>query len=277
MVLPDERPHVQDVPLAGGERVQVLRAGNPVAPAVLLLHGWGGSAYNFRRVTGPLTAAGFSVVVPELRGHGGSDKPADHRLYSSGAMVAQVMAVLDQLAVRPAVVVGHSVGGAIAMDLAVARPELVPAAVLVASIGFTTLGRVNLLRRLQVWRWGHLRARPWMVRLVMRRVYGVRRRWSEEDVAAYLAPLRDPAAVAALLSLVRAFDFTPREPQSLAFLGGRLSMIFGERDRPIPYREAVAHARTFAGAQVQVLSGVGHLVPEEAPEEVVEAVMRVKG
>lgn len=272
--MPDERRHVQAVRFPDGERLQVVRAGEPAAPVVLLLHGWGGSAYNFRRMIGPLVAGGLSVVAPELRGHGGSDKPLDHSKYSSGAMVAQVIALLDQLGIRPAVVVGHSIGGAITLDLAVARPDLVPAAVLVSSIGFTALGRVGLLRRLQVWRWGRVRVHRWMMRLVMRRLYGVRQRWTEEDVEAYLAPLRDPSAVAALWSLVREFDFAPRDPTAYAGMSGRLWMIFGERDRPVRYREAVAHARRFTGANVQVLAGAGHLPPEEAPDEVVEAVLR---
>jgi pimeloyl-ACP methyl ester carboxylesterase len=269
--LPDELPRGATalmVPV-DGERVHVVRAGPPDGPAVLLLHGWGASAYNFRHVVTPLAEAGFHVLAPDLRGHGGSDKPSNPDLYSSGALVDQVVALLDWLGVTPAVVVGQSIGGALALDLAVRRPDLVPSAVLLSSIGFTHLRRVDVLRHLRVWRWGRPRAHRWVITLVMHRIYGVRRRWTDHDIDAYLEPLRDRDSVASLVSLIRSFDFTLRGPARTAHLGNRLHLVFGELDRPVPCSEALVHARRFANARITVLAGVGHVPAEEAPDEVI--------
>jgi pimeloyl-ACP methyl ester carboxylesterase len=258
-----------------GERVRVVQAGQTDGPTVLLLHGWGASAYNFRLMMPGLAAAGFHVVAPDLRGHGRSDKPERPDAYTSGAMAAHVIDLVDRLGVVPAVVVGQSIGGAIVLDVAARRPDLVPAAVLLSSIGFTRLRRVDVLRRLAVWRWGRPRGHRWVIRLVMHRIYGVRRRWTAHDIDAYLDPLRDPRAVAALLSLIRSFDFEPRDPSAVAYLGGRLRLVFGERDRPIPCHEAMRHARRFAGARLTVLAGVGHVPAEEVPDEMIAAIIDV--
>jgi pimeloyl-ACP methyl ester carboxylesterase len=189
--------------------------------------------------------------------------------------VDQVVALLDRLGVTPAVVVGQSIGGAITLDLAARRPDLVPAAVLLSSIGFTHLRRVDVLRQVRVWRWGRPRAHRWVISLVMHRIYGVRRRWTAHDVDAYLEPLRDRDSVAALVSMIRSFDFTLRDPARTAHLGNRLHLVFGELDRPVPCREALVHARRFANARITVLGGVGHVPAEEAPDEVIAFIKEV--
>ncbi len=260
-----------------GECTRVVRAGDPGACAVLLLHGWGGSAYNYRSVLPLLTAAGLQGIAPDLRGHGGSDKPRDPKLYTAAAMANRVAAVADAMDLRPGVVVGQSLGGAIVMDLARLRPDLVPAAVLLTPVGFSQLKRVETFRRLRVWNWAPRQARRWMVRLVLRRVYGQRRRWTEEDVEEYLAPLRDRAAVAALMSLVRSFDFAPRDPFDIPLPRERMALLFGALDGFIPWSQAGTRVAAFPGAHVHVLSGVGHLPAEEAPDEVLRAIHEVSG
>jgi pimeloyl-ACP methyl ester carboxylesterase len=260
-----------------GERTRLVEAGDASAPAVVLLHGWGASACSFRTILPGLAQAGLRGIAIDLRGHGESDRPADHSRYSSGAMVAHVAAVIDALRVRPLVVAGQSMGGAIVLDLAVARPDLVRGAVLISSIGFTRLRRVDVLRRLAVWRWAPAMPGRWSIELVMRRIYGTRRQWTRRDVDAYWSPLRRPGSVAALMALVRHFDFAPRPPSAAAALGGRLRLLFGELDRPVPAAEALEHARRFPGASVTVLPGVGHVPAEEASDEVIAAIVDVAG
>src|SRR4029079_441179 len=88
----------------------------------LLLHGWGASAYSFRRLLPLLAEAGYRGIAPDLRGHGLSARPIDAKRYSSAAMVAQVLDSMDALRVPNAVLVGQSMGAAIAMDVAATEP-----------------------------------------------------------------------------------------------------------------------------------------------------------
>lgn len=279
--LPDEcYPAGDPVARAGhvvvaGEATRVVTAGDVGAPAVLLLHGWGASAYSFRKLAPVLAGAGFRAVVPDLRGHGGSDRPQSPADYTSPAMAEHVAAVARALPVLPVAVVGQSLGGAIALDLAARHPALVPGAVLISSIGFTHLRRVDVIRRVEPWRWVPAGAPRWTLALAMRRIHGASATWTDRDVDEYWAPLRDERSVTALMHLVRSFDFSLRDPDTVAYLAGRLHLIFGEQDRPVPAGEALAHARRFRGARVQVLPGVGHVPAEEAPEAVAAAIMEV--
>src|SRR5579859_4391607 len=74
--------------------------------AVLFVHGFGGTARNFTLNVGPLGAAGYRVIVPELWGMGRSAKPSGR--YSLDRWVDQLIELLDHLGVKQTAVVGHS-------------------------------------------------------------------------------------------------------------------------------------------------------------------------
>lgn len=257
----------------GGEGVRVVEAGDAGGDPVLLLHGWGASAYNFRWLLPLLAGEGFHAIAPDLRGHGWSAKPLAPDAYRADAMVEWVRALLDALGVGRALVVGQSLGGAIALDSARALPDRVRAAVLLAPIGFAPIGRVTLARAFGVARWPAPRTPRWLVSWILDRIYGDRRRWSERDVDEYWLPLRARETRAAMLQLVAEFDFTPRVPGPVP----RLVIRFGERDRLIPWAAAANRARDWPGADVSVIPGAAHVPAEEAPEEVAAAIARAAG
>ena len=92
-------------------------------PPVLLLHGWPTSSYLWRDVMPAIAEAGNRAIAPDLPGYGRSerDPDADH---SHEAQARVVAALLDHLGVRGAAVLGHSIGAAVALRLAAARPDL---------------------------------------------------------------------------------------------------------------------------------------------------------
>jgi len=94
------------VALPDGTRVHVLESGPADGEPVLLLSGWGGSAYLYRHNIAPLARTGLRVIAPELRGHGLSDKPADAHVYGTPAMITHAMAVMDALGVDRAAPIG---------------------------------------------------------------------------------------------------------------------------------------------------------------------------
>jgi pimeloyl-ACP methyl ester carboxylesterase len=259
--------------IAGGERVRVVEAGPVGGPAVILLHGWGASAYNFREILPALGAAGLRAVAPDLRGHGWSETNIPAGAWSAGSMSAWVEKVLDALGVRRCVLVGQSIGGAVALDAAAQLPERVRALVLLAPIGFTPVRRIRFVRAPLI-RWWRPTSRRWMVSFVMRRIYGTRGRWTERDVDEYWMPLRQRGVIEALLQSVREFDFEPRRPGALQLGNCRLAIRFGKLDRLIPSATAARHARSFPEADVAVLPGVGHVPAEEVPDEVAELIIR---
>ncbi|HEY7349137.1 MAG TPA: alpha/beta fold hydrolase [Ktedonobacterales bacterium] len=111
---------------------------------VLFVHGFGGTARNFTLNIGPLEQAGFRVVAPELWGMGRSAKP--HGRYSLDRWVDQLIGLMDSLGMQQTFVVGHSMGGAVAVRLARRCPERVAKLVLVAPLGFGAKRDVRLMR-----------------------------------------------------------------------------------------------------------------------------------
>jgi pimeloyl-ACP methyl ester carboxylesterase len=105
----------------------------PDRPPVLLLHGLGADATNTWEATGwfrALDAAGFGWIAPDLRGHGGSDKPRDPRSYPLRYLVDDAVAVLDAADVAIAHVIGYSLGARIAVEIAAIEPGRVDRLVL---------------------------------------------------------------------------------------------------------------------------------------------------
>ncbi|MGD2019087.1 MAG: alpha/beta fold hydrolase, partial [Planctomycetota bacterium] len=120
-----------------GENEPARTVGAPGAPPsgaapLVLLHGSPGSADDFRDL-GPLLARGRRLVVPDLPGFGVS--PGDVPDLSARAHAAYVRALLDELGVERCHVLGFSMGGAAALELAAAAPERVRSVTLLASIG----------------------------------------------------------------------------------------------------------------------------------------------
>jgi pimeloyl-ACP methyl ester carboxylesterase len=106
------------------------------APVVLLIHGMVSDSTTWARAAEQLAERGHRVLAPDLLGHGDSDKPADG--YQLTDFADSLAALLTELGARQVTVVGHSFGGAVAMQLAHDHPDLVRRLVLVSAGG---LGR----------------------------------------------------------------------------------------------------------------------------------------
>jgi pimeloyl-ACP methyl ester carboxylesterase len=114
-----------------GFRLAYDRFGPPGAPGVLLLHGWPGNRQDYRRMV-PLLSGAADVVVPDLRGFGGSDKHAvDVRhFYSATAQAGSVIGLIRELELSQVVLAGYDVGSRVAQSVARMQPDLVAALVL---------------------------------------------------------------------------------------------------------------------------------------------------
>jgi epoxide hydrolase 4 len=281
---PDEWYPTQDtiarasyLSLAGNERVRIVAAGPENGVPVVLLHGWGASAYSFRRMLPLLAKTGYRGIALDLRGHGLSAKPLDATRYSSPAMVAHLRDILDALRVPSAVLVGQSMGAAIAMDFAAAEPPRVRAAVLSGPVGFTELRRINLARALRAGSWlpGHLPR--WGLRLLLRRQYGLLGHFTDRDVDEYWAPSQFPDYSRALFALVNQFDWSPRPDEHLRHLGERVRVLVGERDKLIGAAWPRQPIRILPPEHVIFVPGGGHLLAEETPERIAEAITSLLG
>jgi pimeloyl-ACP methyl ester carboxylesterase len=125
-----ERPSSGGLPYAmemidvGGVRISTMIAGPPDAPPVLLLHGLGATKASWLMVV-PGLAQKYRVIAPDLPGFGASDKPAGR--YDAAWFAVYAFSLLDVLGHRNSFVVGNSMGGRVAMEMAMLGPERVDA------------------------------------------------------------------------------------------------------------------------------------------------------
>lgn len=108
-----------------GIRLRAVVEGN--GPLVILLHGWPQCWYLWRHQIDPLVEAGFQVAVPDQRGYGGSDKPAEIEAYNIIELTSDVVGIADALGHKQFIVVGHDWGAPVAWHTALLHPERVKA------------------------------------------------------------------------------------------------------------------------------------------------------
>jgi pimeloyl-ACP methyl ester carboxylesterase len=119
-----------------GIRLRVALAGR--GPLVVLVHGWPESWYSWRHQIPALVEAGYRVAAPDVRGYGGSDKPAAIEAYSLKEMCTDVAGLIESLGERQAILVGHDWGAPIVWHTSLFFPERVRA---VAGLSVPHAGR----------------------------------------------------------------------------------------------------------------------------------------
>jgi len=257
--------------LVDGARIRYIDVGHG-AP-VVFLHGLGASMYAWRKNLAAVTAAGFRVIAFDNRGFGLSDKPPAP--YDNAAYARLAIALMDSLRLRDAVLVGHSMGGAIAADVAIEYPQRVRGLVLVGSAGLGV--REPLLLRMARWPVPGrvalaLRGRGFTARL-LRSTYFDPGKVTEADVDQYYAPVARPEYGPALLGVLRQFRFDALEAR-LDRIAAPTVVLWGEEDRWVPLGLGRALAAGITRSAFVSVPRAGHSVQEEAPDEVNHLVIR---
>lgn len=257
--------------LRSGIRVRVVESGPADGEPVVMIPGWGCSAYAFRKNIGALAARGARVIVVELKGQGESDKPLGEGEYSVEALTRNAIEILDALELERATLVGLSLGGLVAVRVALEAPERVKRLALLDPVGFGRVRLVGLAQLLPVEMGAVLPgfvARRWAFALALRCAYGSRARPSARDVDEYLAPARDPAFVRALWAMLHEVDWSLLSTEELRRLTMPLLVIFGSEDRLVSPLDAERLVRETPQGRVVFIEGAGHACPEEAPDDV---------
>jgi epoxide hydrolase 4 len=265
-------------------RMQALEAGPAEGPLVLLLHGFPESSESWREVLPLLAEAGFRAVAPDLRGYGGTDRP------KSGYDIDTLARDIQQLARhlqpdRPAHVVGHDWGGAIAYHLAAWLPESVDRLAVVNAPHMEVMVR-NLLNPVQLLRSAYMFyfQLPWLPEHQLSRNGGaavarlIRRslvnpsRVSEERLARFAANFSRPEAAGAALAYYRkalSGLLLQRRPRRTPRIRAPFRLIWGQEDKALGLELTKGLEPYFEQPiQVSYLPGVGHFAPLEAPGQV---------
>jgi pimeloyl-ACP methyl ester carboxylesterase len=256
-----------------GTRTFVVEAGPKDGPAVVLVHGFGGSTFSFRKNVGPLGAAGFHAVSIDLRGFGLSDKRWDAE-YSHGAQADFLVAAMKELGIPRASFVGHSLGGNIVAHVAERHPEAVEKVVFIAPVvldGRAPGDSAWALRFPPVRRWAQIvvrtRLKPPGTGNFLRTGYGDPSLVTKEVVEGYAAPRWIKDWDLALLGIARDTGKN-RLPRPVSELHVPVLILWGDKDKWVPISRGEALRKKLPRAEWTAVPGAGHLLMEEKPEEV---------
>ena len=255
-----------------GHRVHFSIAGR--GPAVVLIHGVAGRAGQWDQALA-LLAEDHTVIAPDLMGHGDSAKPRGD--YSLGAHASGIRDLLVALSIERASIVGHSLGGGIAMQFAYQFPERCERLVLVSSGG---LGEeVHALLRAATLPGSEfvlpLLAHPRLLELVsvipraLGRV-GLRTRVDLEEMARGYQSLSNAEARSAFIHTLRSvIDPTGQriDASDRLYLASKMPslIIWGCRDRIIPAKHAQSAHESMPGSRLELFEEAGHFPQLDDP------------
>ncbi len=246
-------------------QVQVMGTG----PALLLVHGTGASSHSWRGVM-PFLAEHYTVVAPDLPGHGGTEAPAAARLSLPG-MARSLAGLLQVMNLSPARVAGHSAGAAIlarmALDQQIAPDRLIsfngaflPLQGMAGQV-FSPLARVMVglpgLPQLFAWRAGK-------AGVVERLLDATGSQLDPAGVAEYRKLVANPRHAAAALSMMAHWDLVPLV-RDLPGLKTPLLLVTGTADRTVPPSQSERVRDMVPGARYVTMPDLGHLAHEERP------------
>jgi pimeloyl-ACP methyl ester carboxylesterase len=265
--------------LADGERVRIVEhradATADSGAHALLLHGWGCNAFHFRHLAPALARRGIRATAVDLRGHGLTHKPASPAEYAASAVSTFVLRVLDALELPRSGLVGHSLGGAIALDTAAAASERISWLTLLNPVGLSRLVYAPLFTRVPA---GVAELIPAALsRMIgyaaLHLAYGRLARPERGDLQQYVYPTLMPGGRRGMLAYAEAYAWDPRPAELLERIVAPTHVMFGERDRIIKHREAAQHAAFIPHVNVDVVPQAGHVLAEEAPERVSDVIV----
>jgi pimeloyl-ACP methyl ester carboxylesterase len=245
-------------------------------PAVVLVHGLAGSSTTWKYVMPVLVEHGYTVIAPDLLGHGESAKPRGD--YSLGAYASGIRDLMVALDVEKASFVGHSLGGGVAMQLAYQFPERCQRLALVCSGGLgkevniflraVSLPGSELVLPIVLAPWFRERAEGFGD--VFRKV-GWKPGSTLSEVWRSYTTLTTREGQMAFIHTVRSVidmvgqRVSARDRLYLAKAAPTL-IVWGDHDRVIPVDHAYAAHELMPGSRLEILPGAGHFLPFEQPD-----------
>src|SRR5262245_8759562 len=255
--------------LSTGVQLRIAESGPANGIPLVMLHGWGGSLYMYRKGFPRLSARNVRAIAVDLRGYGLSDRPRQRGAYSLDAYSSDLMALLDALELERPALLAQSMAGGLSLRFALAHPHRVRGLALVNPSSLVTIPWTNAMRITPRWAMasaGGLLVPRWLVAWILRHMaYGDASKVSTRDIDEYWAPTQIPGFVGALRGAIAEFNWRPLTPSQSASLAVPSVVILGLQDRLIKHAQGAAEGLN--GSQVFSLPG-GHCVHEENPDTV---------
>ena len=269
---------VRYVTLDDGVSLRVAESGPAKDEAVLLVHGWAASMYSFAEMIPALAAAGHRAIAVDLPGHGLSDKPTDESHYSTEALGSAVLRLAGELGLRRFSIVGHSMGGAIGLELAARGERKLERLVLIGTVGLSPVPAILPLKWLSprpAVRLFSILVRRRVVDLVLRVMFATPNRPTQRDIDEYWAPTQFHEYLAACRACLHRFTWSPLPETKLQSLDVPVLVIGGAHD--FATKKNAERAKLIPSARIVTIPGGGHVVQQECAPLTNEAIVHFLG
>jgi pimeloyl-ACP methyl ester carboxylesterase len=277
---------VERIPV-GDVTLEVRLAGPADGPPLLLLHGFPECWWAWRNQFDRLVAAGYRLIVPHQRGYGQSDKPKGIHSYRLDLLIADLAGLLDALGYRKVRVAAHDWGAIVGWWLAHHRPDLVARQVLLSGPHPDVLRRAirrppQMFKSWYIWSF----QAPWIPEFVV----GNRRlktlEWivdtgvypyPPDDIAVFRTQWAIPGTVHAQVNWYRALLRSKNAPPPPGPIKPPTLVLWGAADKALGTETAEQSAALCDDGRVEVIPGVGHWLPHEAPDVVTDRLLTFFG
>lgn len=242
-------------------------------PPILLIHGFASSTYTFRRII-PLLQKQFSVIAIDLPGFGKSEKSTSF-VYSFQNYAKLMIECIQQFGISNTYIVAHSMGGQIALNMAIIAPEKINKLILLCSSGYLKRAQKLLicssyLPFFEKFVYYYVGRKD--VRDYLKNVFFNQALINDELINEFARPLTEQGFYKALIRLLRhrEGDLLPQQLQGIQI---PTLLIWGEEDRVVPIQVGQRLVRDLPDAQLITYEKTGHLITEEKPEHVFENIL----
>ena len=249
-------------------------------PALVLIHGFLVNHRVWQHIWKDLTPK-FRVVALDLLGHGDSARPdVDRVKYDADGMADRAAALIRHLGLSNVGLVGHSMGGRVAMHLTLRHPGLVGRLMLMDSVGvpqsLPLLGKIVTLPLAGKFIFKNVYKKPVVRAYFKGDVFVDPRHVTDEMVDEVYRCLELPNGRDAMYSVLEntvAPNGSMANEDTLRLLKLPVKLLWGEKDKIFPVHNAQRFEKLIAGSSLTVIPGIGHSPPEEAPAKTTEEIL----
>ncbi|WLD95454.1 alpha/beta hydrolase [Alkalihalobacillus sp. AL-G] len=265
---PSNRIRVQNVDLYYEEYGQPRND----TPTLIMIHGFLSSCFSFRRLI-PLLREQYHIIAVDLPGFGQSEKSRTfyYSLKNYGQLIVDF---LDALQIRNTVLIGHSMGGQVAMHAGRIAPDRFEKFILLGCSGYIKRPSPFIVRCsylpffvLVLKRWIEKKGVHENLLLVVHNPELI----NDELIEGYRKPFDDKETFHALVRLLRHRE-GDMLPEELHEVGQQVLLLWGKHDRVIPLPVGERMVKDLPNAKLRIYENAGHLLPEEVPEEISEEI-----
>jgi pimeloyl-ACP methyl ester carboxylesterase len=240
-----------------------MGTGNPV----VMIHGFADSAYCYHKNVQSVLGRGYRVVLPEPPGLGQSEIPPEPYVYSVENQAEAIRTCLDLMGIGRFILVGHSMGGGIALYLATHYPQRIVKLMIIDAACYEPK-RFQFFRLPGASYIAGAISGEWLIRMALKDAFYDKNKVTDDMVSEYAQPLRKPGYVKVLAGLSKQYFSEAHTAMQLryAHLDTPLFIVWGRQDTWLPREFGEKLASAAPNARLNLLKDAGHSPHQEQPE-----------